>query len=73
MMWHFTYAQELLSHPVTMALIRYKWRHLGCYVYFLGLFFYCLFVGSVTACVLMSPAPFNVPQIMELSPFNGNE
>ncbi len=63
----------MLSHPVCMALIRYKWRHLGSYVYFLTLFFYCLFVGAVTTYTLLAPAPYSVAQIMELSPFKENK
>ncbi len=56
-----------------MALIRYKWRHVGCYAYFLSLLFYSVFLAALTSCILLTPVSYSVLQIMELSSFKGNE
>ncbi len=56
-----------------MAFIRHKWIHFGCYAYFLALVLYCAFAASLTACVLLTPAPYSVMQIGRHSDSRMNE
>jgi hypothetical protein len=56
--------QDLLGHPVAMALIRYKWNQFGCYVYFIALFLYLLFVAALTAYIILTPASYSHAQVM---------
>ena len=55
-----------------MALVRYKWNRLGRYIYFVILFFYLLFVASVTVFTLSTPAPYSASQIMSVSGLKEN-
>ena len=64
--------QSLLGHPLCMALVRYKWNRLGRYIYFVILFFYLLFVASVTLFTLSTPAPYSASQIMAASRWKEN-
>lgn len=73
---NFTYKaldfQSLLGHPLCMALVRYKWNRLGRYIYFVILFFYLLFVASVTLFTLSTPAPYSPSQILAASKWKEN-
>lgn len=55
-----------------MALVRYKWNRLGRYIYFVILFFYLLFVASVTLFTLSTPAPYSQSQILAASRWKEN-
>ena len=55
-----------------MALVRYKWNRLGRYIYFAILFFYLLFVASVTLFTLSTPAPYSASQILAASKMGEN-
>ncbi len=48
-----------------MALIRRKWYLFGSKVYFLALFFYALFVASISVYVLGTPAVYSASQILQ--------
>ncbi|CAJ0959300.1 unnamed protein product, partial [Mesorhabditis belari] len=51
---------QLLSHPLVVALLKYKWNHLGRYVYYSASFVYLIFLISLTTFLALIPAPFNV-------------
>lgn len=51
----------LLSHPLSMGLLKYKWNRLGRIMYYSALFIYLLFIISLTEFVRHTKAPYNVP------------
>ncbi|CAB3409070.1 unnamed protein product [Caenorhabditis bovis] len=51
---------SLLSHPLSLALLKHKWNKLGRWVYYFGLSFYCVFIISLTQFVRHTRAPYNV-------------
>ncbi|EPB67719.1 ankyrin repeat protein [Ancylostoma ceylanicum] len=51
---------DLLSHPLVLALLKYKWNNLGRYVYYLALMIYAIFLCLLTLFITYTPAPFNV-------------
>ncbi|EYC36045.1 hypothetical protein Y032_0940g3140 [Ancylostoma ceylanicum] len=51
---------SLLSHPLVLALLNYKWNSLGRYVYYLALTIYVVFLCFLTLFIIYTPAPFNV-------------
>ena len=50
-----TFLQNLLRHPLCLALIRRKWQNYGRYLYFTGLFFYLIFLALFTSYALLTP------------------
>ncbi|ULT95578.1 hypothetical protein L3Y34_004351 [Caenorhabditis briggsae] len=68
---------SLLSHPLSMALLKYKWNRLGRVMYYSALFIYLLFIISLTEFVRHTKAPYNVPMgndtYYESSFFEDNE
>ncbi|XP_065650594.1 uncharacterized protein LOC101237623 isoform X2 [Hydra vulgaris] len=49
-----TFKQEnLLSHPLTVQLINYKWSCLGRWIHLISLFIYILFVGMLTGLLII--------------------
>lgn len=51
---------SLLSHPLSMALIKYKWNKLGRVMYYSALMIYLIFIISLTEFVRFTKAPYNV-------------
>lgn len=51
---------SLLSHPLSMALLKYKWNRLGRVMYYSALTIYLIFVISLTEFVRHTKAPYNV-------------
>ncbi|RCN36187.1 ankyrin repeat protein [Ancylostoma caninum] len=51
---------SLLSHPLVLGLLKYKWNSLGRYVYYLALMVYVAFLCLLTLFITYTPAPFNV-------------
>ncbi|KIH43018.1 hypothetical protein ANCDUO_26988, partial [Ancylostoma duodenale] len=51
---------SLLTHPLVLALLKYKWNSLGRYVYYLALIVYAVFLCLLTLFITYTPAPFNV-------------
>nr|XP_047127742.1 uncharacterized protein LOC101237623 [Hydra vulgaris] len=49
-----TFNQEnLLSHPLTVQLINYKWSRLGRWIHLISLFIYVLFVAMLTGLLII--------------------
>ena len=55
--------QNLLGHPLCMALVRHKWNSFGRYVYYLTLAMYLLFVMFLTDFILNTPAPYSPKEL----------
>ena len=51
--------EKLISHPLTLALIRHKWNITRLF-YFLFLTFYMTFVVMVTAYMVVAEAPYEL-------------
>uniref|UniRef100_A0A1I7U7E2 ANK_REP_REGION domain-containing protein n=1 Tax=Caenorhabditis tropicalis TaxID=1561998 RepID=A0A1I7U7E2_9PELO len=51
---------SLLSHPLSMALLKYKWNRLGRVMYYSALLIYLIFIISLTEFVRFTKAPYNV-------------
>ena len=49
--------QNLLNHPVCLALVRTKWNTLGRYLYYGNLIFYILFLVFLTSYMVIAPNP----------------
>ncbi|TPP56788.1 Transient receptor potential cation channel subfamily A member 1 [Fasciola gigantica] len=49
--------EELLHHPVVIALLSYKWARLNC-LYYVHLFTYALFLALFTSFMLLTEAPY---------------
>ena len=57
--------QNLLGHPLCMALVRYKWNNCGRYVYYGNLLSYLLFLAFLTEFIINSPAPYIAKDILQ--------
>ncbi len=57
--------QNLLGHPLCMALVRHKWNSFGRYVYYFTLFLYFTFVIFLTDFMINTPAPYSYQQILK--------
>ncbi len=68
-MFVFVLFQNLLGHPLCMALVRYKWNSFGKYIYFITLFLFVLFVIFLTEFLVSSPAPYTAEQLWDLCKF----
>ena len=55
--------QNLLGHPLCMALGRHKWNSFGRYVYYFTLGMFLLFVLALTDFLVSSVAPFSAKHI----------
>ncbi|CAI2350815.1 unnamed protein product [Caenorhabditis sp. 36 PRJEB53466] len=53
---------SLLGHPLSMALLKYKWNRLGRVMYYSALFIYIVFIFSLSQYVRHTKAPYNVPK-----------
>uniref|UniRef100_A0A8R1DMC4 ANK_REP_REGION domain-containing protein n=1 Tax=Caenorhabditis japonica TaxID=281687 RepID=A0A8R1DMC4_CAEJA len=51
---------SLLSHPLSMALLKCKWNRLGRVMYYSALSIYLVFIISLTEFVRHTKAPYNV-------------
>nr|ABQ15208.1 transient receptor potential subfamily A-1 [Caenorhabditis elegans] len=51
---------HLLNHPLSKALLKYKWNRLGRPMYYFALFMYLVFIVSLTQYVRHTKAPYNV-------------
>ncbi|EYC36114.1 hypothetical protein Y032_0931g3097, partial [Ancylostoma ceylanicum] len=65
---------SLLSHPLAVALVKYKWNSLGKYAYYFALTIYVVFLCFLTLFITYTPAPFNVydetrEEVVDLSPY----
>jgi hypothetical protein len=49
--------QELLSHPLSSALIDYKWRKFGRFVTYGDMAVYCVFLAMLTGFALSAYPP----------------
>ena len=56
--------QDLLSHPVSMALIRHKWNTFGRQAYAATFLNYLLYILFLTVYVIETPAPYSSDQIL---------
>lgn len=56
--------QNLLGHPLCMALVRYKWNTCGRYVYYFNLLLYLLFLAFLTEFIINTPAPYIAKDIL---------
>ncbi|PAV56446.1 hypothetical protein WR25_06774 isoform A [Diploscapter pachys] len=52
---------QLLSHPLTKTLIKYKWNNLGRYIYYTAFSIYILYITLFTLFITYSTAPYHVP------------
>ena len=59
--------QDLLGHPLCMALVRQKWNSFGRYIYYAELILYLAFVISVTVYMEISPRPYSVTELLDFS------
>ena len=50
----FLHFQNLLKHPICLALIRRKWQNYGRYLYFAGLFFYLVYLFFITYYAILT-------------------
>lgn len=74
-LWYY-YFQNLLGHPLCMALVRHKWNTFGRYVYYSTLAMFLLFVGFLTEFLVNSPVPYSAKNLMGFcipSQFIGNK
>ena len=56
--------KDLLSHPVSMALIRHKWNTFGRQAYAATFLNYLLYILFLTIYVIETPAPYSSAQIL---------
>ena len=47
--------QNLLRHPLCLALVRRKWNKYGRYLYYMGLLRYSTFLAFLTSFALLTP------------------
>ena len=59
--------QNLLGHPLCMALVRNKWNKFGRYVYLSNLLTYIAFLIALSDYCILSPAPYSARNIVESS------
>ena len=57
--------QNLLGHPLCMALGRYKWNSYGRYIYYFTLLLFLLFVIFLSDFLVSSVAPYSAKQILD--------
>ena len=57
--------QNLLGHPLCMALGRHKWMSFGRYVYYFTLGMFLMFVLALTDFLVQSVAPYSAKHINE--------
>ncbi len=55
--------QNLLGHPLCMALVRHKWNHFGRHVYYFTLLIYFFYVIFLTDFIINTPAPYSALQV----------
>ena len=48
---------RLLTHPVVISLLHYKWKKFGLPLYLLNLFIFVLFLFFITGFSLSVPSP----------------
>uniref|UniRef100_A0A1I7XDQ6 ANK_REP_REGION domain-containing protein n=1 Tax=Heterorhabditis bacteriophora TaxID=37862 RepID=A0A1I7XDQ6_HETBA len=51
---------DLLSHPLAISLLKYKWNSLGRFVYYFALAIYIVFIFLYTIYITQTPAPYNL-------------
>lgn len=50
--------EDLLGHPLVTSLLRHKWNSFGRIVYYLNLFFYCIFLLFLTGYIVVAKPPY---------------
>ena len=60
---YFSQFQNLLRHPLCVALVRHKWLKYGRYLYYSGLLFYCIFLAFLTSYALLTPNAQNIEHL----------
>ena len=59
------FLQNLLRHPLCLALVRRKWKKYGRYLYYIGLLSYLVFLFFLTSYALLTPNAQNVRTLSE--------
>jgi len=62
--------QNLLGHPLCMALVRHKWNTFGRYVYYTNLLLYVVFLLALSDYCILTPAPYSAKNIAKRSERN---
>ncbi|CAG5110986.1 Oidioi.mRNA.OKI2018_I69.chr2.g5330.t1.cds [Oikopleura dioica] len=65
-------AEELLTHPLVIALYNLKWNKRGFWIYYLNLLVYIFFMICLNIYAYESPPPYSVDFSFQFAPCVGN-
>jgi hypothetical protein len=66
------FIQDLLRHPLCMALVRFKWIRYGRYVYYIQLASYAIFLACLTTYIVIAPNPADYKEYYHDDPTCGS-